>query len=307
MSQYYRPRQQHVPSSVSGERERGRALRIGVEDFVYVFPTPSSSGGSGPSSPAFGSDISAPTDLTLSSLSVSQSRDSSNHGSVSRTRSIGRMPTLRRPFSVGVDGDLELDWADMDSMAVSDENVVDSEEIDRAHRWSFLVPRRSRRDRVSSTSLSSWRARQQQLNSPTSRTTSVPRSTHWRHHNIDSKPRPTVYCQKRIQMLSFIASLLFIDESTIRLLTQTSSNSALFLGHSISDSDKHLSDEPDVHNSPPHGIIKLHSDENRTLKDGLAVAFDPDLVPRNPFALPDLRPSSLWGLVNGMWTISGRL
>jgi len=317
MSQYYRPRQsQRGPSphsSVAREQEREQlSLQIDLEDSIYVFPNPSSSAGSSPLSPSLGSDISAPTDLTLSrpSGSRSRSRNSSDHGSFSQTKSIsGRMPTnIGRRISVGVDGDPEVeiwDWnTDMDtSVAVSEESAVGLEDVDRTHRWNVLVPRRnhsSRRDPFSSSSL--WRARQQQLDYVTSRTASVPRSTHRRHRSVDSVAGSIAdHSRIRIQMLSFIASLLFIDEATIRLLTHPSSESALFLGHSYSD--EHPSDE---HDGPPHGAAKLlaGSDEKQTLKEGLAIACDPSVLPFNPFALP--RPSGLWDLVNGVWTNSGR-
>jgi len=129
----------------------------------------------------------------------------------------------------------------------------------------------------------------------------VPRSMHRRHRSVASDPGSIArHPYIRFPMLSFIASLLFIDEATIHLLTQSPSESALFLGHSYSD--EHPSDEHDICRTP-HGVIKLlaDSDDNRTLKAGLAVASDSDILPFNPFAFP----SGLWSLVSGVWKNSG--
>jgi len=57
----------------------------------------------------------------------------------------------------------------------------------------------------------------------------------------------------------------------------------------------------------PHGVAKLFasSNENQTLKEGLAVASDPVFLPLNPFAVPSFRPSGLWNLANAVWSFGG--
>jgi hypothetical protein len=271
-------------------------LQIDLEDSIYVFPNPSSSAGSATS---LGSDISTPTDLTLSPLSRSRSRHSSNNGSFSRTRSSGHVPLSIRQR--GVDGDPELeiwDWnTDMDGVAVSDESSLNMEEVDdRAHRLELLTPRR-----VSSSSL--WRARQQKLDSITSRALSISQNTHRRQRNVDSDLGPIILSHhKRMPMLSFIASVLFIDESTFSLLTHPSSEPALFTRHL--DSGEY----PPNEHSGAHDIVKLFagSEERRSLREGLAVACDPEFTPLNPFAFPSLRLGGLRSLVNGVWIDSRR-
>jgi len=208
---------------------------------------------------------------------------------------------IGRRFSIGTDGDPELEvweWnTEMDSLTGSDEGAVDIEEVDRAHRWNLLASRQLQRP-VCSSSL--WRARQQQLDSATSRTSSVLRSTHQRH---PSDPGLIIPCHHKCIPLSFIASLLLVDKSTIGLLTHASSESALFPGHS------YLDEQPtDEHNETPHGATKLFADleGDRTLLEGLAVACDPEFIPFNPFALPSLQLSGLWSIVNGVWRNGGR-
>lgn len=308
MSEYYRPRQPlREPSShVSPSRDQQtgqRLLEIDLpEDSIYIFPNPSSSAGSAPSSPSLRSDISVPTDFTLSS--ESRSRHTSDHDGFRQTRSgHGRTPVnIRRRLSVGTDGNPELeiwDWnVDVDSVTV--ESAVDIEDVDQLQRWKFLTPQRGR---VSTSSL--WRARQQRLDSVTKRIPSVPRNTHRRYRSVDPDPGPTIpYHHQRIRMLSFIASLLFVDESTIRLLTHSSSQSALFPEHLICDEYP-----PEEQDGTQRGAIKPFSglEGTRALREGIAVACDTEFASSNPFAPPNLRLSGLWGLVNGVWINGGRV
>jgi hypothetical protein len=102
-------------------------------------------------------------------------------------------------------------------------------------------------------------------------------------------------------MLSFIASVLCIDESTTSLLTHPSSESALFPQNI--DSDEHPSDE---HGGMPHGLTKLFAGQG-SLREGLAVACDPEFTPSNPFAFPSLQLSGLCSFVNGVWISGGRV
>lgn len=311
MSQYYVPRPsapRTSSSQVSAPRQSERdPFQDDLESSIYVFPNPSSSAGSAPSSPSLGSDISVPTELTLSNLSDLRSRHGSRHGSVSRERSGASVPMdIGRHFSVGAEGDPEVeiwDWnADTESIAVSDESVVGLEgQIDRAHRWELLTLRRGRQDQISTSSL--WRARQQQLESVMSRHASSPPRMHQRELSHDSDPGPIIrHPHTRIPMLSFLASLLFVDDSTVRLLTHPSSESALFPGHTSSVDEDH---SPSEQERALHSPVKL-MDNNQTLKGGLAVACDPDFLPFNPFALTSLPINSLLGIVNGVWNSSGR-
>ncbi|KIM89225.1 hypothetical protein PILCRDRAFT_2487 [Piloderma croceum F 1598] len=302
---YYRPRQSQRASSTRVDpRDREteqHLLQIDLEDSIYVFPNPSSeSAGS-----SFGSDIATPTDLTISPLSRSRSRHSSNRGGRTRSSSSGHVSLSIRPrfgIEAGEDPELEIDWdTDMDSVAATDESALNMEEADRAHRWKSLTP--PELHRVSSSSL--WRARQQMLDSSTSWTSSVSRNTHWRHRSVDSDLGPIIHDHhKRIPMLSFIATLLFIDESTTSLLTHPSSESALYPQNI--DSDEHPSDE---NSGTSHGLTKLSAglEGQGSLREGLTVACDPEFTPLNPFAFHSLQLSGLWSFVNGVWISGGRV
>jgi len=213
--------------------------------------------------------------------------------------------SVGRGIGSEVDGDPELeiwDWnADMDSVIVSDESALDLAEADRLHQWKLLGSRQFYGERVSSSSL--WLARQQQLDVATSRTSSILQDTHHRLRGIDSDSGLQVDIprhHKCIPSLSLIASLLFVDRSTISMLNHPEHD--LFPLYSY----EHPSEE---HDGMPHGATKLlaDSDAKTTLREGLTVACDPEITPFNPFALPSLGLSGLWSLVNGVWINGGRV
>jgi hypothetical protein len=99
-----------------------------------------------------------------------------------------------------------------------------------------------------------------------------------------------------MSMLTFIASLLFIENSTVDLLINPSSECDLFHVHLYPH--EHLLND---HDEALHGATKLFASlgEQRTLRDGIAAACNPEITPVNPFSPPSL--SGLWGLVN-VWT-----
>jgi hypothetical protein len=305
MSQYYRPRQSQQALStraVSRDRETEQHLlqtEIDLEDSIYVFPNPSSeSAGSG-----LGSDIPTLTDLTLSPLLRSRSRHSSNHGIRSRSSSSGHVSSsIQQRFGIeaGEDRELEIWDMDADSLAVTDESALNMEKADLARRWESFTP--PRLHRMSSSSL--WRAHQQMLDSTTSWISSVSRNTHWRHRSVDSDLGLIIHGHhKHIPMLSFIASVLFIDESTTSLLTHPSSNPALFPQNI--DSHEHLSDE---HCGTRYGLTKLSAGLGQgSLREGLTFACDPECTPLNLFAFHSLQLSDLWSFANGVWISGGRV
>ena len=163
-------------------------------------------------------------------------------------------------------------------------------EVDRAYRWELLNVRRFPRDPVSSSWL--WRARQQQLESATHGASPLQRCRSVERDPIVRLPHKRI----NIPMLSFITSILFIDDSTINLLAHPSSDSALFPGHSY----------PAENEDIPFRAVKAVKglEEHRTLKEGLAIACDPDNLPSNPFTLSGLGLGGLCRLVNGVWTSS---
>lgn len=324
MSQYYTPRpatQRTSSSQASSSAGVERSpLQVNPEDSIYVFPNPPSSSGSIPASPSIGSDISIPTDLTSSHFSDVRSRASSQDATSSRRTRLSSPPadSIGRHFSIGADGDPEVeiwDWNadDTDSIAVSDESSgVDLEaEIDRAQRWELLTHRVQRvpRDQISTSSV--WRARQQQLDHESRfrplHNVPLPTKLHRRHRSNASDPGPLViHPHIRIPLLSFIASMLFVDESTVRLLTHPSSESTLFPGHSSSVDEESTEDEDEPRETK---LLSSTSEESgsQRLKEGLAATCDHDLFPFNPFSLTrSIRFNGLWGLVNGVWSSGGQ-
>jgi len=291
MAQYYvrSQRSQHPPSiiadSVPDVEERPlSALQLG--DSIYIFPNPSSA----PPSPSQASDFSAPTDFNFSGPSEPpRSREGSVQRSSIRRYSSASLPRSSwsvHPLSPRIDGDEQWEWAD--SM---DESVFAFEdETERPDRWEVLVRRR---------------ARDSQLDYH--RSGSSPHITLNSHRRVQSNgsnrtasPHPRI----QIPLLSFFISLFSINDTTLHLLSHSSSHSVLFPGHTLPTDTT----SADAGAWQPHGVAKLlgPSSETRILKDGCAVASDPSFAPSNPFLISPFRLVGLLGFVSDFVANGGK-
>lgn len=335
MSTYYIPPRQHAQSEASYrssaaladvESPRRPEAELQLDQSIYIFPTPSSV----PPSPSGSSVISAPSDFTEAfSLSTgTRSRDQSFSSSAprsprQRSRPHTAAPARRsRARSSGSD-DFDLEVEVWDWMAESGEDVPDEDgmlefeaEIERTSRWDVPAQLMRRLSPLRPTASGPadfyeqhyhifHRARTQ------SNTSSLTSAT-----SLSSNPRSVVHTPHpriHISLLSFFASLLSLnlDDPGLRLLTYSSSDSVLFPGqcNMLNDAaDWSTPIEEDPKRPTPRGLLRLQVSEDGScpptavLKDGLAVACDPSLLP-NPFSLPGL--TALAGLcrcVGDVWS-----
>jgi hypothetical protein len=253
----------------------------GVMESIYVFPFPSSA----PASPSLSSEFSAPTDMDLSEFSDMRSRDSSTH----------RGGVILNPGGRGVETG-SWDWT-TDIVQPSEPGGVTSvvvEGAERMDRWEIVNRRRH-----ASGSLTRSSSHQPHFDSDSAHLRIIRRKRR-RRSRAHSLPHPRIH----IPLLSVVLSLFSVDDSTLHLLTHTSSHSTLFPGHP-SCLESTAADDWDE--NPPHGVARLASrSEHRTLREGCAVACDPTYVPSNPFIFSPFRLVGLWGLVSGVVVNGGK-
>ena len=116
------------------------------------------------------------------------------------------------------------------------------------------------------------------------------------HPEVPALP-PTPHTRIRLPLLSVFASLLSIDDATVRLVAHSPSHSALFPGP-IRPSNEGTETAQEI-----HGILALlaPSRPHAVLRDGLAVACDESILPSNPFKMLASPLIDLVGLVRGIW------
>lgn len=115
-----------------------------------------------------------------------------------------------------------------------------------------------------------------------------------------NSPHPRV----RIPLLDMIASLFVVDETTLHLLTHSTSHhgSVLFPGHTLSETPPSDTDDEELDAKTVHGIQKLlmsdiSSESWISLKRGFTVVY-------NTSPVPGIGIDKLWGLVSHVW-VSG--
>ena len=302
------------------------------ETSIYIFPVPSSI----PPSPGGSSTFSIPSDFTGDfTASSGRSRNSSVSSRLTETTR-SRTSSLNGLSYVGEDtevdfspiGDVDIepgvevwDWTEETS---DDPSIEDGP-------WAFEAGGRRtdsgpwhlvRRSSLSGRQLNSLpNSVHQPQPSHRSRTQSSS-SSHSPVRSSIYTPQPRV----RIPLLSFIASLLSVDldDSALRLLTYSSSDSVLFPGqgnllHShqftSSPSSAELAQDNSFHSdgtteaSQPHGLLRLLTLESssKTVRDGLAVVYDAPLVLSSPFSVPRLDSfSGLYRFVGNVCAKSGQ-
>lgn len=110
---------------------------------------------------------------------------------------------------------------------------------------------------------------------------------------------PTPHPRIHLPLLSFFASLLSLDSSTLHLLLHTSAHSILFPESSIVGEDTHVVEGPDS----LHGMESLFApaSERTSVKEGLTVVCDQDIVPSSPFLVSPFSLKGLFGMVKVTW------
>lgn len=313
MSQYYTPhttsRPRPTPFQSANQSTQRSLSPTDLDDSIYIFPSPPSAGPPSPLHSFGGSDISAPTDLTLSDSHLSEK--------------LGRTGAdVGRRDNTGPDGVLEVeiwDWprlthSSYDMVSENGSDVVSDLEldVDRAHRWeimSYTGRRRPLADSEPGLSAAAWLAKQRCLDLAANRITGSsslsPPTSIAEASGIDLvKPNHAMQKRRRPpRMLAFFASCLFVDDATLNLLTQPQSEeSILFPGHIISYSDSEQATEAEG-----RVVITRGNPRSRaSLRDDMKLACDPDATPFNPFAIPSARLSDIMELVNGLWTSGQR-
>ncbi|KAI0050403.1 hypothetical protein FA95DRAFT_1676783 [Auriscalpium vulgare] len=272
---------------------------------IYIFP--SAPAGSAPPSPLANPPPAGAHVDDRRDASTSQSSDVGSGSGWDELASpldlSGASSPADEPHSIEL-----LDWAfeDGEDGVEVDESVLE-EEIVRASRWD-LVPRRSVYTHDpgpvrywlhtdSRTRGSGLQAVGTQRPHPTM----VYRSR--THSAASAPPGPAPHPRIRLPLLSFFASLLAIDESTLHLIAHTPSHSVLFVGPVPALEEK---PDPRDEDERAHGVVALLAppEEKTSLRDGLRVACDPDLVFASPFVPFPL--GALCDLVKGVWVGGGK-
>lgn len=258
-----RPRQRRSQSSITK-----------LEDSLYIFPSPSSA----PPSPSPSSEYSAPTHLSLSTLSEARSRNSSVQPCSRSTRPHSEV--LHTPYIISPGGDLEIwDWAE-DTGRKLDESVGDE-------KWECRESARVREP-------SPFRFELRRLQSTTSKGRIA-------YHGSPTTIRPSCpHPRVHIPLLSFFISLFSVDEATLHLLTHPAneSESALFPGHAL------CSDEIHAQEDGCHGVAKLLMPlgEFRSVKEGCAVACNPS----NPLLVSSSPVVGIWHFIGNVLVDGGK-
>ena len=333
MATYYTPPTRRTSASTEGSRPYPPRPSVEVDQqSVYIFPVPSSI----PASPDGSSIFSVPSDFTDN---LTESSGRSRHSSVSsrftetsrsRTGSLYRLSSVGEDaeavFSPVGDGSLDSevevwDWTDeaSDDLPIEDSSWAFEPDGTRGDSWRHPLVRRPSLSRTHLESLPnatyqpvlSHRVRTQSSSS----TRSAARSSRY-------TPHPRV----RVPLLSFVASLLSVDldDSALRLLTHSTSDSVLFPGQSglldshestssVRDTDSpqavafHADGTPEE--SRPHGLLRLLTEDSssKSVREGLAVVCDAPLALASPFAIPTLSSiSDLCRFVGDVWTNGGQ-
>ncbi|KIP06201.1 hypothetical protein PHLGIDRAFT_128412 [Phlebiopsis gigantea 11061_1 CR5-6] len=333
MATYYTSPTRRTSASTEGSRSYPPRPSVEVDqESVYIFPVPSSI----PASPDGSSIFSVPSDFTDS---LTESSGRSRHSSISSRfteRSRSRAGSLHRLSSVGedaeavfspvgdggLDSEVEVwDWTDeaSDDLPIEGSSWAFEPDGTRDDSWRHPLVRRPSLSRtqldalpnVTHQPLLSHRVRKQSNSS----TPSATRSSRY-------TPHPRV----RVPLLSFVTSLLSVDldDSALRLLTHSTSDSVLFPGQSgLLDSHESASsvrdaDSPQIvafhadgtaEDPRPHGLLRLLTEEtsSKSVRDGLAVVYDAPLALASPFALPTLSSiSNLCRFVGDVWVNGGQ-
>lgn len=348
-----------VPSPSIQEEE---LTTLDLQASVYVFPNPPSSPG-GSSLFSVSSDFTGP--FPGSSSAGSRERDHSISFS-SDSRSIERSArpstggnsededtswhnTQSHSTAHSPNIDVEVwNWMEDSTEDIDEQHVWELErEVERVSRWDIPMPRGNRRvswptHSPSPPRTSAPQTRPNPLPTRIIRTYDVRTRDYHRmrtQSNLSSgstwaslstraseqTPHPRIH----IPLLSFIAYLfsLDLDDPALRLLTNSTSDSVLFPGHSglldpLDPSEIDLSgtsddEEDSIEVARPveeHGLLRLfsHSDESRvslrSLKEGLGVVCNPSFsVVSSPISVPSF--GSLFGLYHlfgDAWTKGGK-
>ena len=247
----------------------------------FIFPAPSSA----PASPYLSSEVSVPTDFSLSSLSDVRSRD-------------GSVPSRRmrnQSLDVAHVGSEVWDWTTR-TEDNTDDRTSECSDSERLDRWAVSHPRHSSRVRESRSALS----RRNQCRRVHSHS---PRRYMRRHQSTSFTPvHGPVVPRIRIPLLSFLLSFFTVDPATLDILSRSTCESALFPGNTLHP------DDTGVHgDDSPHGVAKmvLLSRESQSLRDGIEVVCDSSITPVNPFRVSPSAFSTLWRFIGGVW-VDGR-
>ena len=251
----------------------------------FIFPAPSSA----PASPYLSSEVSVPTDYSLSSLSDVRSRDGSVPSRRMRNQSLD---------VAHVDVGSEVwDWTNRTDDN-TDDRTSEYSDSERLDRWEVSVHRRrSSRTRESRSALS----RRNQCRRVHSHS---PRRYMRRHHSTSfTSVHGPVVPRIRMPLISFLLSFFTVDPATLDLLSRSTCESALFPGNTLHP------DDIVVHgDDSPHGVAKmvsLLSRESQSLRDGIEVVCDSSTTPVNPFRVSPSAFSTLWRFIGGVW-VDGR-
>lgn len=260
-TQYYISRKQPVRptiQAVSLKYKQEWAENI-LDDSIYIFPNPPSSLGS----PTQHSDVSALTDYTF--FGLSEPKSPVNNGNGIHTPNGSPLTPLTPLEDVR-----QLEWTRSDA---SDIHRGIHDRADRYPRRELITRRCPRESHIGSPSANFQRTLSAGIKDSFSESS-------WQPH-------------LQLPFLSFITSVLSVDDATLQLLSQAPSRPAPFTGQTgpgLVDDEAHVE---------LHGVEKLllRASESRVVKEGCAVVSDPS-IPYGPF--PSLPLMGLWEVVTDL-------
>ncbi|KAI0036464.1 hypothetical protein K488DRAFT_82082 [Vararia minispora EC-137] len=306
--EYYRRPHQRAPSdgigiaSCSSSRQDEAPSRPAGENSIYIFPSP-------PSAPPSPSLIAPPSLVLLdrvSSVGTTTLR-SRSASLVTETADLEWEPDdVRSPVGSAVSGGEDIgvgpwEWP-ASAEGTIEENEVDlNESIMRLSKWDPRVSRRALHPQHTLPSLPlAIRAQRSAAREPS------PRDLSWIRARTESATSslssviniPVPHPRIRLPLLSFFASLLRIDDSTLHLISYTPEESVLFPGHRVELFDERA-DESLLHGS---AALLLEQKEGTVLKEGMHTACDSSLNHPNSFALTPIPLTGLFWMVKSIWS-----
>ncbi|EGN98224.1 hypothetical protein SERLA73DRAFT_183144 [Serpula lacrymans var. lacrymans S7.3] len=311
MAQYLtRPRPKYQsPRNRATDRQNQNHLSPSSQQSDWIFPRPSSA----PSSPTLATELSESVALSLGSESLS----SSGFDGVSHSPSPNYTPENRTPTEniqgLGSEPDNdsdELEWEWDWSTELDNESdflmspLEDSGRFDDRHPPALRNPHFPRL---------SHRRPSGENKTPYTYSTSMEKAcralgnrTSQSEHSIDTlvlHPRTSDY-NEQLPLLSLIASILFVDKSTVHLITVPDARPILFPGVCLSPGAPSL-DTRDSESFGMHGASKLLMDHSATplLKEEFTMPYQEEhVVQDSEFSIGNVFLPGLWDLVSGVWT-----
>ena len=282
--------------------ESGQTPPFTLEDrSIYIFPSPPSA----LQSPSVSPEPSGPIHF-ISPGNGRRSRDTGlvstgTHSSDLEWENIITSPSLRSQAEFTNSDDAVSDLTANPSVKYR-ESILE-QEIERINRWNLVSFQQRRQDTVSRPLVQT--GQEPLIQSRITGKTSSPIRSHCHPAPDSLSPGPSSPCPRiHVPLLSFLSTILSIDDSTIHLITHSPSHSTLFPGLCPLQADKDVCDD----DMELHGVAKLLSSsaEEDSLLEGVRVASSSSFSFSSGSLTPPFLFMSLFDLVKCVWVGGGK-